>query len=159
MPLVGKHYRVKTGPANTWTMGSSLGGVISLYFGMKHPEVFGRVAGMSTTAGWGSIALHNQTLIELLPTLGKPSAVFYLDSGGDDGGGSGCVDTDGDGIRDDTSNAGDNYCESLQLREVFLAQGYVSGSDLEYWWEAGAEHNEAAWAARVYRPLEILAAP
>jgi len=159
MPLVASHYRVSPGPANTWTMGSSLGGLISLYFGMKHADVFGRVAGLSSTVGWGSIGAHNQTLIELLPTIAKPDAVFYLDSGGSDGGGQGCIDADHDGIEDDAEASSDNYCENLQLRDAFVASGFTLGVDVFHWWEPGAEHNEAAWAARVDRPLQVLASP
>ncbi|HQP33934.1 MAG TPA: alpha/beta hydrolase-fold protein [Polyangiaceae bacterium] len=159
MPDVAKRYRLMVGPANTWTMGSSLGGLISLYFGMKHPDVFGRVAGLSSTCGWGSIdaGMHNTTIIELLPTLGKPAAVFYLDSGGAPG--TGCEDSDSDGIEDDTMDSADNYCESIQMRDAFEAAGYVYDQDLFHWWEPQAEHNEAAWAARVFRPLQVLAKP
>lgn len=161
MPLIAQHYRVKTGPENTWTMGSSLGGLVSLYFGMKYPTTFGRVAGLSSTAGWGSIGatIHNQTIIELLPTLNKPPVVFYLDSGGGPGNAPGCVDSDNDGIDDDGPNATDNYCETAQMRDVFAAAGYVYDVDLVHWWESGAEHNEAAWAARVFRPLTVLGKP
>jgi hypothetical protein len=123
---------------------------------MKHPDVFWRVAGLSSTAGWGSIEVHNETIIELLPKLGKPAVVFYLDSGGSDGGG--CVDADSDGIRDDNPNAGDNYCETVQMRDVMASAGYQFGVDLVHWHEPGAAHNEAAWAARVGRPLAVLAA-
>jgi hypothetical protein len=159
MPLVESHSRVVTGPASSWSLGSSLGGVAALYFGMKHPAVFGRVAAMSATAGWGSIGAHNQTLIELLPTLGKPGTVFYLDSGGGDGGAPGCVDGDADGIEDDAPASSDNYCENAQLRRVFEAEGYLQDVDLFYYWEVGAQHNEAAWAARVERPLIALSPP
>ncbi|MFT3766004.1 MAG: hypothetical protein QM820_10870 [Minicystis sp.] len=37
------------------------------------------------------------------------------------------------------------------------AVGYTDDKDLYYWWENGAMHNEAAWAARVFRPLSIFA--
>ena len=158
MPLVEQHYRVKTGPQNTWTMGSSLGGLISLYFGMTHPEVFGRVAGLSTTAGWGSIGPgeHQPTIIELAQSAGKQALRIYLDSGGGPGS-DGCPDTDQDGIQDDSATAQDNYCESAQLRDVYAAAGYTFDVDLIHWWEPDAEHNEAAWAARLSHPLVALA--
>ncbi|HQF26329.1 MAG TPA: alpha/beta hydrolase-fold protein, partial [Polyangiaceae bacterium] len=157
MPLVASHYRVKAGPENTWTMGSSLGGLVSLYVTLKHPDVFGKAAGLSSTLGWGSIQAHNPTLIEMVPSLGKPDVVLYLDSGGTNGGG--CVDSDGDGIRDDNDMASDNYCETEQMRDVLAAEGYEFNKDLFHWHEMGAPHNEAAWSARVFRPLRVLAAP
>lgn len=54
--------------------------------------------------------------------------------------------------------ATDNYCENQQFRDVLETAGYVSGTDLWHWWEPDAPHNEAAWADRVWRPLEIFAA-
>ena len=157
MTLMEDQYRVKTGPENTWTMGSSLGGLISLYFGLQHGDVFGRVAGLSSTLGWGSIEADNDTLMDLMPTFDTPSVVFYLDSGGSDGGG--CVDSDSDGVFDDTPAAADNYCETVQMRDALEDAGYVYNADLFHWHEPGAEHNEAAWAARVDLPLKVLAAP
>ena len=157
MPLVEGLYRVRTGPSNTWTMGSSLGGLVSLYFGLQHDDVFGRVAGLSSTLGWGSIGAQNPTLMDLLAGLGKPSVVVYLDSGGSDGGG--CTDSDSDGVMDDTPGAADNYCETVQMRDALQSAGFEQDVDLFHWHEPGAEHNEAAWAARMALPLEVLAAP
>ena len=55
---------------------------------------------------------------------------------------------------DDTPDAADNYCETVQLRDVLSSKGYVFDQDLWHWWEDGAPHNEAAWAARAFRPLQ-----
>ena len=42
-PFVDKHYRTKPQPANTGLIGSSMGGLISLYTGLKYPEKFGKL--------------------------------------------------------------------------------------------------------------------
>jgi hypothetical protein len=42
----------------------------------------------------------------------------------------------------------------VQLRDVLSSKGYVFDQDLWHWWEDGAPHNEAAWAARAFRPLQ-----
>ena len=84
---------------------------------------------------------------------GHQGVPIYLDSGGD----GSCYDGDGDGIEDDDPNASDNYCENLQLRDTLEAAGYTHDVDLWHWWEPGAPHNEAAWAERVWRPLELFA--
>lgn len=47
MPLIESRYRVKKGPLHTAVMGSSMGGVISVYAGLKYPHVFGRIASLS----------------------------------------------------------------------------------------------------------------
>ncbi|MBV9774887.1 MAG: phosphonate ABC transporter ATP-binding protein [Gemmatimonadetes bacterium] len=50
-PYVDAHYRTLADPAHTGIMGSSMGGLISLYAGLRHPEVFGRV-GVFSPALW-----------------------------------------------------------------------------------------------------------
>jgi predicted alpha/beta superfamily hydrolase len=50
-PYIDQHYRTRPDPAHTAIMGSSMGGLISLYAGVKYPTVFGRV-GMFSPAFW-----------------------------------------------------------------------------------------------------------
>ena len=47
IPYVETHYRCLKGPKHTAMVGSSLGGLFSLYAGMFHPEIFGLVAAFS----------------------------------------------------------------------------------------------------------------
>jgi predicted alpha/beta superfamily hydrolase len=51
-PYIDRTYRTR--PMSEWTgiMGSSLGGLISLYAGWSRPEVFGRIGGVSPTVMW-----------------------------------------------------------------------------------------------------------
>ncbi|MFO0552444.1 MAG: alpha/beta hydrolase-fold protein [Polyangiaceae bacterium] len=150
-PLVATHY----GEApKVGVMGSSLGGLISLHIGYLNPTGWDFVGSMSGTLGWGSIGPHTgETMIERYEAKPKTPFVVYLDSGG-----SGpCADSDGDGIQDD-GNGADNYCETVQMRDVLTAKGYVFDTDLFHWHEDGAPHNEQAWAARVFRPFGIFAA-
>ena len=58
----------------------------------------------------------------------------------------------------DTPDAADNYCETVQLRDVLLSAGYENEKTLWHWWEPNAAHNEAAWAARAFRPVQIFEA-
>ncbi|MBK8941078.1 MAG: alpha/beta hydrolase [Polyangiaceae bacterium] len=142
-------------PAIVGTMGSSLGGLISLHIGLSYPDQYDFVGSLSGTLGWGSIGPHTgETLIERYDAAPVQPFVIYLDSGGDAGA---CADLDADGIEDDV-DSGDNYCENIQMRDVLAANGYVFDDNLHHWHEPGAAHNEAAWAARVFRPLAIFAA-
>jgi predicted alpha/beta superfamily hydrolase len=50
-PYIDKHYRTKPDPAHTGIAGSSMGGLIALYAGVKYPTVFGRV-GVFSPAFW-----------------------------------------------------------------------------------------------------------
>jgi hypothetical protein len=139
--------------------GSSLGGLVSLYAAMTSDTRQGCVIAMSSTVGWGSIdpaAVDGRTLIDLWPARGHGTTSVYLDSGGSAG--SGCVDSDADGIQDDTADALDNYCESAQLRDLLATLGYAFDVDLAHWHEPGAAHDEAAWAARLPRGLAACAA-
>jgi predicted alpha/beta superfamily hydrolase len=134
-------------------MGSSLGGLVSLYFAHAYPDDYDFAASLSGTVGWGSIGMHNPTIIELMAADGHGPVPLYVDSGG----GGTCEDADGDGIEDDAADGADNYCENIQLRDSLVDAGYQYEVDLWHWWEPDAEHNEMAWAARVFRPLQIFA--
>jgi hypothetical protein len=128
-------------------MGSSLGGLISYVIKRRYPDSYQFVASLSGTFGWGSIgsSTHNPTEIEAWAALGAcPSGTFYVDSGG--GPGTGCVDSDSDGIQDDTPNSADDYCESVQLRDTLLALG--CGTRLTYVFSSGSPHSEPAWRGR-----------
>lgn len=152
-PLVAEHYQE---PAVVGVMGSSLGGLVSFHMADRF-DGYAFAASLSGTMGWGSIGLdngaQNETMIERYVSAGHRSTKLYLDSGG----GGPCADSDGDGIEDDEPGASDNYCENMQLADVLRTLGYVDARDLWHWHEPGAEHNEAAWAARVWRPLGIFA--
>jgi hypothetical protein len=108
---------------------------------------------MSGTLGWGSIGPHTgERMIERYADAGLLGFAVSIASGG----GGPCADTDADGIQDDGTGT-DNYCETLQMRDTLDAAGYVFDTDLFHWHEPGAQHNEAAWGARVFRPLQIFA--
>ncbi len=152
-PFVDARYATRADAAHTGVMGSSLGGLISLYVAHERPAQFGFAASMSGTFGWGSFwGSYNRTMMQLYGTSTPPGLVYYLDSGGSDGGSPGCVDLDSDGVHDDSvAGAGestDNYCETLDMADTLRAHGAVNGTGLYYAYTAGAMHNEAAWAAR-----------
>jgi hypothetical protein len=149
-PMIESRYGT---PERVGVLGSSLGGLIAFHEALRFPGAYDFAGSMSGTFGWGSIGLANETVIEAYAAAGHGTTVLYLDSGG--GPGSGCIDSDGDGIEDDSSDAADNYCETRQLADALAAAGYVWDVDLFHWWEPDAEHNEAAWAARVSRPVGI----
>ncbi len=138
-------------PDTVGLLGSSLGGLISYHIAQRHPGEFDFAASMSGTMGWGSIELHNETMMDLYLASGHQSTALYLDSGGS----GDCYDSDGDGVMDDNLEAGDNYCENLQMRDTLADIGYEYEADLFHWWEPDAEHNEMAWAERVDMPLLI----
>ena len=48
MPVIDQKYATSKDPHKRATLGASSGGNISLYIGMKHPEVFGKIAAQSS---------------------------------------------------------------------------------------------------------------
>jgi predicted alpha/beta superfamily hydrolase len=147
--LVGEHYGEA---ATVGTMGSSLGGLISLHIADRYPGEYAFVASLSGTVGWGSMGgTGTDTIIARYQAAGHRSTAIYIDSGGN---GGSCADSDGDGTNDDDQSSSDNYCENRQLESTLVGLGYTYDTDLWHWWETDAPHNEAAWAARVFRPMQ-----
>lgn len=131
-PMVKGNYRVLGGPENTGIGGSSLGGLVSLYLGLRQPDIFGKIAALSPSVWW------NQRVIlrfaEAAPV--HPLPRIWLDIG----------TREGPRIVDDVE----------RFRDILLHKGWQLGRDLSYQRVEGAEHNEAAWAARVGPFLEFL---
>ncbi|HEY2143959.1 MAG TPA: alpha/beta hydrolase-fold protein [Candidatus Udaeobacter sp.] len=127
-PLVDGKYRTLTGPANTAAMGSSLGGVVSFYLGWQWPEVFGKIACLS------SPFTYRDNLLERVSSEPKRKLWIYLDSGW----------------------PGDNYEATRSMRDRLIWKGYRPGSELFYLAFPEAKHDENAWAARSPIPFQFL---
>ena len=148
-PLV---HRVYSEPTVVGTLGSSLGGLISFEIPRLYPGSYRVLGSLSGPLGWGSIGAQEETMIALYAAAGHQDTAIYLDSGGS---GTTCADSDGDGTNDDDFESSDNYCTTMQMKAVLESSGYTYDTDLWHWHEPNAEHNEAEWAARVARPLEL----
>jgi enterochelin esterase-like enzyme len=46
-PAIDRHYRTLAGPADSWVLGNSMGGLIALYAVGEYPKLFGRGAALS----------------------------------------------------------------------------------------------------------------
>jgi len=131
-PMVKGKYRVLGGAENTGIGGSSLGGLVSLYLGLRQPQMFGKIAALSPSVWW------NQRVILRFAAAAPvhPLPRIWLDIG----------TREGQRIVDDVE----------RFREILQRKGWQLGRDLAYQRIEGAEHNEAAWAARVGPFLEFL---
>jgi predicted alpha/beta superfamily hydrolase len=125
-------YRTLPGASNTGLGGSSLGGLASLYLGLKYPGVFSRLAVMSPSVWWDRRVI----LRYVRDARPKPPLRIWVDIGTREG-------------RYHVDNA-------RLLRAGLLKSGWVEGDDLHYEEVAGAAHSEGAWAARLDRVLEFL---
>ncbi|WP_371866799.1 alpha/beta hydrolase-fold protein [Duganella fentianensis] len=126
-PWVDAHLRTRPEREHTAIMGSSLGGIASVYMAQHRPDVFSMAASLSGSFWWNQQALVRQ------PPAHLPVR-FYLDAG-----------TSSDGLED-----------TEKMRDALLAQGYRAHTELEFYAAEAAIHNERSWAARVERPLRWL---
>jgi predicted alpha/beta superfamily hydrolase len=133
-PFIDATYRTLPDRANTFVMGSSMGGLISQYAMSKYPEVFGGAGCVSThwPAGDG-IALDDFAAHLPDPTTHK----YWFDFG--------------------TATLDAGY-EPYQRRadEILRKAGYVEGQNWVTKKFEGAEHSEKAWRVRVDQPLVFL---
>lgn len=138
MPFIDAKYRTRKGAEHTGLGGSSLGGLVTAYLGMKYPKVFGRLAVVSPSVWWADNQIVRYT--EALPK--KPSLRIWLDMGTKEGRNEPEAQNAVNGTR--------------LLRDTLIKKGWKLEKDLKYFEAAGAEHNERAWAARVESILQFL---
>ncbi|HKN25206.1 MAG TPA: alpha/beta hydrolase-fold protein [Candidatus Acidoferrum sp.] len=131
-PFVNSQYRAQEGPENTGIGGSSLGGLVSLYVGLRQPEIFGKIAALSPSVWW------NERVILRFAAAApvQPLPRIWLDIG----------TREGPRIVDDVE----------RFRDILIGKGWQPGRNLHYERIEGAEHNEAAWARRVGPFLQFL---
>jgi predicted alpha/beta superfamily hydrolase len=137
-PFIDKTYRTKKGAAHTGLGGSSLGGLVSIYLGLKYPNVFGRLAVVSPSVWWA-----NNYIVNYVDAQKKrPALRIWLDIGTKEG--------------RDATEAQTTVNGARLLKETLIKKGWKPGKDLKYFEAEGAEHNERAWAARAEQMLEFL---
>lgn len=140
-PLVDGRYPTLNDAANTAVMGSSMGGLMSLYLVAQYPEVFGGAACLST---------HWYGSLDAGDTFGN-AMMDYIDRN--------LPDADSHRLYFDHGTATiDAYYGLWETKALLKAQekGYVYGKNLDSYIDYGAPHNENAWAGRVARPLVFL---
>ncbi len=147
-PAIDQRYATRRGPEGTFVMGSSMGGMISIYALCEYPEVFGGAAGLSThwvgrPSKWGAP--------EKLQNAGLPLAAFNYLQG-----------------RLPMANTRRLYMDhgTIGLDAIYGIHqkivdeiGREMGYDSAHWQSRifeGTGHSEADWSARVDIPLQFL---
>ena len=139
-PVVDARYATRPDAAGTFIMGSSMGGLISVYAMSEYPQVFGGAAGLSTH--W--------------PGIGKPNAALplaaynYLDHK--------LPAPQGHKLYQDHGGVGlDAMYAPYQafVDQIVRDKGYTDAHYLSKVYPAD-DHNEKAWAARLEVPLLFL---
>ena len=134
MPWIANEYRVRQDRAGVGLGGSSLGGLVSLYLGLRYPTVFGKLAIMSPSVWWNHKSILGY-LNEHAPQLWERPKV-WLDVGDHEG---------QKALRD---------VEHLARR--LKANGWKPGETLHFEMARGGTHDEASWATRVRPMLKFL---
>jgi predicted alpha/beta superfamily hydrolase len=132
-PLVDRSFPTRAERMATGIIGSSMGGLISLYALFAQRAVFGLAGVMSPAVHWSDYRVV--TLIEDSPL---PPTRIHLDMGWREWRGA---------TRD-----------ARRVRDALLARGFVLDRDLHYVEERNARHNEGAWARRLPDALRFLLA-
>jgi predicted alpha/beta superfamily hydrolase len=146
IPEVNRRFRTRTGPSNTWTAGSSLGGLVSAYAGFAYDSTFGRVAALSPSYWWGGQSLTRWAARRPRPALER----FYQDMGAMERG----------QLVDDNANGVNDEIEYLRaMADVLRAHGFRDGASLKSYEAPGHRHHEAFWAQRLPGVLRFLATP
>ena len=124
--FVDSKYKTLPDPNNTAIMGSSMGGLASFLAAWKHPEVFSMAGCMSS-----SFYFNDDKIFKMLDEYdgSKKHIKIYIDHG-----------------EDGLIRGQKMFCKLTQM-------GYIIGTDLDYYFAPGAEHNESEWAKRLERPL------
>lgn len=134
MPWIAARYHVLRDRESTGVGGSSLGGLVSLFLGLRHPECFGKLAVLSPSVWWNHKSILGY-LNERAPEIWvRPR--LWLDVG----------DREGHKTLHDVE----------QLNRRLKANGWRPGETLHYERIRGGTHDEASWAERVEPMLRFL---
>ena len=135
IPLIDRSFPTRKERESTGTMGSSLGGLISLYALAAYPDVFGFIGAMSPSLRW-----HNYAIFDMFERVFEaadvPRGRIHLDMGG----------REYRGMTDDTR----------RFRDLLLSQGWELGRNLRYVEDRYARHHEEAWSRRLPDALRFL---
>lgn len=132
-PFIDLRYRTKPEAESTGLGGSSLGGLLVMAVGLWFPDIFSRLAVLSPSVWWD----EEMIVREVLALEQKLPLRIWLDTG--------------------TAEPG--WERARNLCAALVERGWNLHDDLEYHEIEGADHSEAAWAARVDPILRFLYPP
>ena len=129
-PQVDQTFRTKKSPEFTGIMGSSLGGLVSLYAGLRYTETFALIGALSPSIWW-----NERSILEAYEqNLHLPWKV-YLDSG---------------------TIGGEKPLDVLDLGQILLNRDFRHAENLYIYIQDGADHQEKYWAMRFPVALKFL---
>jgi predicted alpha/beta superfamily hydrolase len=133
-PVIDGMLRTRPGVDSTAMAGSSLGGLVTAYAGLKYPGVYGRIAEISPSTWWNTDVIVGDVQTGTLAAPMRP-LVVYVDSG---------------------AGTADDEADTDMLASAYLALGYVDGTNFRQVTQAGAQHSETYWAERFPGAMQLL---
>jgi predicted alpha/beta superfamily hydrolase len=130
-PLVDTRFRTLPQPEATGVVGSSMGGLISLFAFFSRPDIFGILAALSP-----SLWFAERAIFGLLETAPFHPGRLYLDVGRLEG--------------------AETLDDARRLRDLLRAMGYAEGERLRFVEDRSGRHVEAAWSRRFRAALPFL---
>jgi predicted alpha/beta superfamily hydrolase len=130
-PLIDRSFRTRSDPADTVILGSSMGGLISLYALYRNPDIFG-AAGVMSPALW----FAGRSILRYARQRAAPAGRIHLDIG----------------LRE----PGSAVADTRSLRNILAQRGLRPGAGLEYVEDEAGTHAEEAWGRRFRRALPFL---
>jgi predicted alpha/beta superfamily hydrolase len=131
-PFIDHSYRTLPGAGNCGMGGSSLGGLVSLYLGLRYTWIFGKLAVMSPSVWW-----HGRAILKTVAQITNvPNLKIWLDVGTREGRGT--------------------LTNVRTLKRDLIHKGWKRGQDLGYMEMQGGVHSELAWTQRVAPMLKFL---
>jgi predicted alpha/beta superfamily hydrolase len=131
-PYIDANYNTHRDAAHTGLGGSSMGGLVTLHLGLRHADVFSRLAAFSPSVWWDQRVI----LRTVARYKGAARPRVWLDMG--------------------TAEARYGLGDARLLRNALARAGWAEGDTLAYSEHEGARHSETAWAERVGPMLEFL---
>ncbi|WP_136605402.1 alpha/beta hydrolase [Paenibacillus dokdonensis] len=134
MTYIDSVFRTKTGPEHTALLGSSRGGQVTYHIGLRHPEVFGKLAIVSPYFYCVDPMSSEEIRLYHSFTMKQPLSRIWIDLGS----------AEGTLVMEKHTRA---------VTEELVALGYEADTQLIYFNDPGAAHAEKDWAARLSSPL------
>lgn len=129
---VDQKLRTQSQRESTFMIGSSLGGLVSLYAGVKYSSVFGSVGALSPSLWWNDKSIFDFYAL----SFNLPSRI-YLDSG----------------------TTGGEHADHVREFKTKLLPRYADPASIKTVIQTGASHSEYYWAQRLPYALKFLLNP
>ena len=132
-PKIDATLRTRPDVASTAMCGSSLGGLVTAYAGLKYPNVYGMIAEISPSTWWNTDVI----LADVMTTLAAPNrpGFVYLDSG---------------------SGTADDEADTDMLAAEYVTLGYTANVNYRHVIQQNATHSETYWAERFPGAMQLI---